>query len=63
MIDVYVTFENAAQIRHFRKKLIRDFRCPPGVSCKSCKEADICDIIVRFYDDLGKAILKYAGDK
>lgn len=62
MIDVYVTFENVAQVRQFRKKLIQDFRCP-DISCTSCKEADICDVIVRFYDDLGKAILKYERDK
>ena len=54
MIDVYVTFENAAQIRDFCKKLIRDFRCPCD-SCKFCKEAEICDIIARFYVDLGNA--------
>ena len=58
MIDVYVTFENAAQIRHFRRKLIRDFRCL-DVHCSSCKDADICEIITRFIDDLGTAELKY----
>lgn len=62
MIDVYVTFENTEQIRKLRKKLFMDFQCP-DVHCVSCKYADICDIIMRFYDDLGKAILNHAGDK
>lgn len=62
MIDVYVTFENAAQIRHFRKKLIRDFRCL-DVRCSLCKDAEICDIITRFIEDLGAAELKHKGDK
>ena len=61
MIDVYVTFENAAQIRHFRKKLIRDFRCPE-VRCSSCKDADICDIIARFINDLEAEALKHKGE-
>ena len=61
MIDVYVTFENAAQIRHFRKKLIRDFRCL-DVRCSSCKDADICDIIARFINDLEAEALKHKGE-
>lgn len=62
MIDVYVTFENAAQIRHFRKKLIRDFRCL-DVRCSSCKDSEICEIIARFIEDLGTAELKHKEDK
>ena len=62
MIDVYITFENAAQIRRFRKKIIRDFRCPVA-RCGSCNEADVCDIIARFYIDLGTAELQHAEDK
>lgn len=58
MIDVYVTFENAEQIRLFRKKLIRDFQCL-DVHCHSCKVAEICEIMTRFLDDLGTAELKY----
>ena len=61
MIDVYVSFENAAQIRHFRKKLIRDFRCL-DVHCSSCKDADICDIIARFINDLEAEALKHKGE-
>lgn len=61
MIDVYVTFENAAQIRHFRKKLIHDFRCL-DVRCSSCKDADICDIIARFINDLEAEALKHKGE-
>ena len=54
MIDVYISFENADQIRRFRKKIIRDFRCPVA-RCGSCKEVDVCDIIARFYVALGDA--------
>lgn len=55
MIDVYVTFDNVEQIRRFRKKLIRDFRCDTGVHCSSCKDADICEIFARFLEDLGRS--------
>lgn len=58
MIDVHVTFENAAQIRQFRRKLVRDFRCL-DVRCSSCKDADICSIISRFIEDLRDAELKH----
>lgn len=54
MIVVYITFENAEQIRRFRKKILRDFRCPVA-RCGSCRESDICDIIAWFYVDLGNA--------
>ena len=56
MKDVYVTFENAEQIRKFRKKLIMDFQCP-DVHCASCKYADICELMTRFIVDLGDAEL------
>ena len=56
MKDVYVTFENADQIRLFRKKLIMDFQCP-DVRCSSCKYTNICEIMTRFIVDLGDAEL------
>lgn len=50
MIDVYVSFKNAAQIRNFRKKLIRDFRC--STRCSKCEDAEACVILAQFIDDL-----------
>lgn len=58
MFGVCVTFENVEQMWRFCIKLIRDFRCT-GAHCNTCKDANICKIMIQFIDELRIAELKF----
>ena len=57
MISILITFDNTAQIRTFREKIVNDFRCSDE-SCSSCKDSEVCSFILRLVDTLENFELK-----